>query len=423
MKVCESCSSIASLMDTRSILLGEVKGCGKCGDRHATSEPSMPPSHPELSSFVEAHGRSRKQKQISTMTSVRSEDSALFSLDELERRDSHAERQLFDEDSSAWSLQNILETVDARQTRRSNQEQVIEQIVAMGSNFDLTLAGPAQKKKRGLGKLGSAVAGVTIAVSVAALAGLWVYLAGSELAPTTDEPSRRANATTTQVETAALLAPSPAEVDQQPAAAAAETSSDSTDVPLLRLDPILIQADTSETSVESFEPLVIRGRLPLVTAAESRRPSTPAPAASPEPANVSAPAAEANEPPATSQPSTTSEPRTEADRLLDEALGEQREATSEPVDLSLPQTLTRAQVASVLVRVSPYVRNCGVETNDTININTEIDGSSGRVTRVIVQGLEPGPSRNCVVRAIQRAQFPRFRDDSLSVSQFPLVIR
>jgi len=82
----------------------------------------------------------------------------------------------------------------------------------------------------------------------------------------------------------------------------------------------------------------------------------------------------------------------------------------------LPDKPTRAQVLQSLQSVEPRVRGCRETRGGIAQVRITV-ASSGRVRNAVVQGVFAGtPEGSCVARAVRRARFPKFKDESFSVT-------
>jgi hypothetical protein len=76
-------------------------------------------------------------------------------------------------------------------------------------------------------------------------------------------------------------------------------------------------------------------------------------------------------------------------------------------------------VRAALTAVQAAVTACGGGEHGLAMTAITVAGSSGRVTNAVVSGQFAGtPVGSCVARAARGARFPRFRNDTFSVS-FP----
>lgn len=83
---------------------------------------------------------------------------------------------------------------------------------------------------------------------------------------------------------------------------------------------------------------------------------------------------------------------------------------------ALPATPGRQDVLQAMKRVEPAVRACRQERTGVAQVRITV-ASSGRVRNAIVQGLFAGtPEGSCIARAVRRARFPAFREDSFTIT-------
>lgn len=83
---------------------------------------------------------------------------------------------------------------------------------------------------------------------------------------------------------------------------------------------------------------------------------------------------------------------------------------------ALPATPGRQDVLQAMKRVEPAVRACRQERSGVAQVRITV-ASSGRVRNAIVQGLFAGtPEGSCIARAVRRARFPAFREDSFTIT-------
>jgi len=150
-------------------------------------------------------------------------------------------------------------------------------------------------------------------------------------------------------------------------------------------------------------------------------PTSPAPVvASVEPAE--APEAEARDQDAAAAPSDEA---SALDAALATALTSPA-TTAEPErqDPDLPRSLPRAVVAAGMRRVTRYVDNCAREHSGTVSVDATILGDTGRVATAAVRGPLSGTAAGaCIERAVRRASFPPFGDESLSVRSYAFILQ
>ena len=84
-------------------------------------------------------------------------------------------------------------------------------------------------------------------------------------------------------------------------------------------------------------------------------------------------------------------------------------------EAALPAHLAREQVIASMNRVQPAVAACFGNTHGSAMANITVVGRTGRVTAAQVKG-QTGSVGSCIARAVRRANFPRFADESLTVS-------
>lgn len=80
----------------------------------------------------------------------------------------------------------------------------------------------------------------------------------------------------------------------------------------------------------------------------------------------------------------------------------------------IPDLPPRTEIVRVMSGLRPQVEQCGRQGGN-VRVLATVDGSSGRVTRVNGSGTAPAPERACVLRAVRRARFSRFRRSELDV--------
>lgn len=100
------------------------------------------------------------------------------------------------------------------------------------------------------------------------------------------------------------------------------------------------------------------------------------------------------------------------------------EPASEPVDPSLPETPSTAQIRDAIASVKQAARACGPEhgaaSGEAVVVKISIAGATGLVTSAVAVGDHRGTALGeCVANALARAVFPRFRKPSIGV-QYPI---
>jgi hypothetical protein len=403
MSVCKSCSTIASLTETSILLSGSVPGCGKCQVEEFSRE-QFPPSHPDLSGFVTLYDREgRRGELVKTMTGVRSEDSALFTLDELEASDG-PKRALgrFERRSSEHSLDELLSPPEQRR-------ESLDSILALGS-YDMALLAPVEVARPVRARRGEESRALSLT-----LAGLSILLgfAVAMVVILADERGLLDAAPTERVIVSASAAQkidAPRELRPMVSLPSMTAIEAETSDGVLRLEPIEIVVDLNRAARPRSAATGGEGRLAAVESGEAElRGEAPA-ARDDARAVMVTPLREGGD------------DARQVDSVVTDVLGSPPHAAEE-TDPELPQTLSRAQVASGLRSVAHLARNCGID-QDTVRVTLTIDGATGQVREASLGGaLTETIEGRCVTRAVQRARFPRFDEASLSVASFPLVLR
>jgi hypothetical protein len=80
---------------------------------------------------------------------------------------------------------------------------------------------------------------------------------------------------------------------------------------------------------------------------------------------------------------------------------------------------SRAQVLAAMGRVQPAVKACFAGNRGTVVVDIRVEGRTGRVASAQASG-QTGAVGSCVARAVRKAKFPRFTDDSLSI-RYPMA--
>jgi hypothetical protein len=95
-----------------------------------------------------------------------------------------------------------------------------------------------------------------------------------------------------------------------------------------------------------------------------------------------------------------------------------------PGEPPLPERLDRAQVQAGMRGVATAASRCGRGQAGRVTVDVVISGNTGRVTWATVTGPFAGtPTGACVARAVRRAEFSRFSDETLTVRGYPFVLR
>ena len=97
-------------------------------------------------------------------------------------------------------------------------------------------------------------------------------------------------------------------------------------------------------------------------------------------------------------------------------------APAEPVaaaagDSDLPEAPTRDDVVRAMQGVKSAVQACAAGTTGVATADLTVSGSTGRVSRVTVTGIEGGVG-SCIAKAVRLAEFPRFKETAFNV-RFP----
>lgn len=409
MSVCESCSTIASLTDTPILLAGSVPGCGRCRQEDYSLD-EYPPSHPDITEFVYIHGRDGYVRdKIAEMTGVRSEDSNLFTLEELQV--SHPSQRT----SSQYALSELA-------TMTSNQRESLDPIGFIDGSVGSPVApvvvervaGSEARREQWL-----AFALGTLATSlVLALFALWIVAAEGGVAISSPQPMIIASAAAP----AGATQPVPS-LDRTLASTAEQTSKARLEqrTPVLRLEPIVIGAEARS----SRQP--VRGAAVRTSSAGQ---GVEAPVTIDESTNSEIrDAQEAPTATMTIDRDVASEESSDV-AVLDAAVralllgSEDREPTPRAENSAdLPATLDRAQLVQGLRDVTRLARNCS-DTLDRAPVSFTIEGATGQVRSARIRGPLAGTAEGlCVERALQGAQFSRFTEPLQTVSSYTLIIR
>lgn len=124
-------------------------------------------------------------------------------------------------------------------------------------------------------------------------------------------------------------------------------------------------------------------------------------------------AAAATEPTATAPAAVQAEQATAAATDSKSSARKSTRRAKKPIDKP-----SRAQVIAAMTRVQPAVKACFGGTHGVATAEMKIKGDSGRVSSVDVSG-QPGSIGSCIARAVRKARFPEFTDDSISI-RYPM---
>ncbi len=167
----------------------------------------------------------------------------------------------------------------------------------------------------------------------------------------------------------------------------------------------------------------VQAKASTVAATLAREPSPPPAAAAAAPAKAAAPAvqpaerkpevvAKAVEPEVQSEQPAAAKPSASAE---DSHHHHHHHGHASKPASALPPRPQRAQVIAAMQRVQPAVDACFGSAHGRLMADINVLGRTGRVTTARVNGLR-GPIGSCVARAVRRARFPQFSDDSLTIS-------
>ena len=88
----------------------------------------------------------------------------------------------------------------------------------------------------------------------------------------------------------------------------------------------------------------------------------------------------------------------------------------------LPKTPSKADVKSVMGRVTARAAKCSKYSKETVQVKLVV-GSNGRVKKATAQGSAAGTTAGkCVEMLARTAKFPKFADPSFTVI-YPVVLR
>ncbi len=168
------------------------------------------------------------------------------------------------------------------------------------------------------------------------------------------------------------------------------------------MDPPPAAAEIAEEEADAPEPANAAPAADEAKAAPEPPADDTAATATPE-----APAPAAQQPPAAATPAETPRaPSTES----------RRSPRREEPSIDKP---SRAQVLAAMGRIQPAVKACFPGSRGTVTVDIKVEGRTGRVASAQASG-QTGAVGSCVARAVRRAKFPRFTDDSLSI-RYPMA--
>ncbi|HWB81513.1 MAG TPA: hypothetical protein VG755_41410 [Nannocystaceae bacterium] len=120
-------------------------------------------------------------------------------------------------------------------------------------------------------------------------------------------------------------------------------------------------------------------------------------------------------------------PGEDVDCILDPNLAKCRGAQPVPrYDDGLPETLTTGDIKAAMAKVKGDAQRCGerydAQPGEQVKVKLSVAGETGRVTQSVAIGTHADTELGqCVARAIEAAQFPRFRKPHLGVV-YPIVM-
>ena len=156
----------------------------------------------------------------------------------------------------------------------------------------------------------------------------------------------------------------------------------------------------------------------------SRATKAPAKPSTPPPAAAAAPREPAR--PDKARGSST------LDSLLDDAIGagvavkkEAAPAAEAPGASSLPEQLSRHQIRSSMNRIKGRVQACYDlhQVDGLANVGFVIR-RDGRIDKVVIRGKFQGTETgSCVVKAVKKARFPKFRGNAIPIQSYPFLLQ